>query len=105
MHPHQLEGLLAIFALFVLPSAAICTRIIVGAIVRLRGTQLPPPQPDTAGLQARVEALEDELRQLSESFDRVAAAAEFDAQLRSGVTAGAPSRLPPAAATVGAPGA
>ncbi len=93
MHPHQLEGLLAIFAIFVLPSAAICTRLIAGAIVKLRGPQLPPPPADNARLEARMDSLEEEMRLLGDTVERVASLVEFDAQLRSGATAG---RLPPA---------
>ncbi len=46
---------------------------------------------DAARLEARMDALEEEVRHLGQALDRVAAAAEFDAQLR----AGAAPRLPP----------
>lgn len=97
MHAHNLEGLLAILALFVLPSAAICSRIIVGSIVRLRGARPLPPPPEVARMEGRLEALEDEMRQMSDRLDRVVTAVEFDAQLRGGASATAPSaQLPPA---------
>ena len=96
MHPHNVEGLLAIFALFVLPSAAICTRLVVGSIVKLRGPQAPPPSPDAARLEARVDALEDEMRQLGDTLDRVLTTVEFDAQLRSGAAGHSSMQLPPA---------
>lgn len=40
--------------------------------------------PDTARLEARMGTLEEELRQLGETVERVAAVVEFDNQLRSG---------------------
>lgn len=48
---------------------------------------------DTARLNARMDALEEEMRHLGEALDRVATTAEFDRQLRAG--SAAPTRLPP----------
>ncbi len=47
----------------------------------------------TARLDARLDALEEEVRHLGQVLDRVAAATEFDAQLRAG--AASPQQLPP----------
>ena len=51
---------------------------------------------DGARLSARMDALEEEMRQLGQALERVAAVAEFDARLRAG--AGQPRRLPEAGA-------
>jgi len=96
MHPNQLVGMLAVFALFVLPSAAICSRIIVGSIVKLRGAQVAPPPRDTARLEARMDTLEEEMRLLGDTVERMAVMMEFDAQLRSGAAATPTAQLPPA---------
>ncbi len=49
----------------------------------------------TARLEARVSALEEEVRQLGDGLERVIAAVEFDTQLRAGASGDAP-RLPQA---------
>ncbi len=49
--------------------------------------------PDTARVDARMDALEEEVRRLGEAMERVAATVEFDQQLHSG--APSPRPLPP----------
>ena len=92
---HHLEGLLAIFAILVLPSAAICSRIIIGSAVKLRGTQVTPQPQDAARLQARMDALEEEVRLLGDTVEHMVSKMEFDAQLRSGAAASPTAQLPP----------
>ncbi len=60
---------------------------------RLAATAAATSSADTARLNARMDTLEEEMRRLGETLDRVAAAAEFDAQLRAG--AAPPPQLPP----------
>ncbi len=86
---HDLVALVAVTAFFLIPSAAIFSRValkpIVESIARLRG--LPPaasaPAPADDG---RVAALEEEVRQLRDSLERLTALVEFDAQLRAGAS-------------------
>ncbi len=93
---HDLAGLVAVTGIFLIPSLALFTRFalrpIVESIARLRGLPEAPAAvapPD----DGRVAALEEEVRQLRESLERVTALVEFDAQLRGG---SAPARaLPP----------
>ncbi len=59
---------------------------------RLAAASAAASSQDTARLDARMDALEEEVRHLGAALDRVAAAAEFDAQLRAGASA---SALPP----------
>ncbi len=86
MFPHDLEKLLVITAIMVIPSLAIFTRLalrpIVDSIVRLRGSREPPPPLPPAD-DGRMAALEDEVRELRDSLDRLTAAVDFDAQLRA----------------------
>lgn len=60
---------------------------------RLAAASAAAAASDSGRLQARMDALEEEVRHLGEALDRVAAAADFDAQLRSG--ADSPRQLPP----------
>ena len=48
---------------------------------------------ETARLDARMDALEDEVRQLGQTMQRVAEAVEFDAQLRAPQAPSLPPRL------------
>lgn len=84
---HDLVGLVAVTAIFLVPSLAIFTRFalrpIVESIARLRGLPEAPAPPAPAD-DGRVAALEEEVRQLRESLERVTALVEFDAQLRAG---------------------
>jgi hypothetical protein len=74
-------------------AARFALKPIVDAIIRVKDA-FPPPAPAAAPLQEqRLAAVEDELRQLREGFDRLASAVEFEAQLRAGAPA---QRLPPA---------
>ncbi len=86
MHGHELVGLVAVTAMFLIPSLAIFSRLalrpIVESIARLRG--LPPVPATPAPIDdGRVAALEEEVRQLRDSLERVTALVEFDAQLRA----------------------
>ncbi len=107
MFPHDLEKLLTITAILVIPSLAIFSRLalkpIVDSIVRLRGSREPPPPPPPTD-DGRIAALEDEVRELRDSLDRLTATVEFDAQLRAGAgnaqlraagSAQAAAQLPP----------
>lgn len=99
MVPHDLEKLLAITAIMVIPSLAIFSRLalkpIVDSIVRLRGPR-EAPAPSPAPDDGRFAALEEEVRDLRDSLDRLTAAVEFDAQLRAGAgSTAAAAQLPP----------
>ncbi len=70
-------------------------RLVFGPVMkarRLAATAAATPSTDTAQLNARVDALEEEVRHLGDALARVAAAAEFHAELRGG----AAPRLPQA---------
>ena len=80
--------------------------VVVGATVRIAlvgpklkaqrlaaaAAAVAPPSADSARLAARMDAMEEEMRQIGQTVERVAAAVEFDAQLRAG--AGQAPRLP-----------
>ncbi len=97
MEFEEIKSFILILVLIVLPTltvtatiaARFAARPIVDAIARLRELSAPaaPPAPEP-----RLSALEEELRQLRDGFERLASAVEFDAQLR----AGAAPRLPQA---------
>ncbi len=71
-------------------------RFALGPVMKARriAAEAAAKPPDTARLDARMDRLEEEVRQLGETLDRVNAVAEFNAQLRSGATP--PPTLPPA---------
>ncbi len=93
---HDLVGLVAVTAIFLIPSLAVFTRFalrpIVDSVARLRGLPEAPAVPAPPD-DARVAALEEEVRQLRDSLERVTALVEFDAQLRRPAE---PARLPEA---------
>lgn len=79
--------------------------VVVGATVRLLlvGPRLKAQRlaaaaaaadsSESARLTARMDALEDEVRQIGQTLERVASAVEFDAQLRAPQAASLPPRL------------
>ncbi len=81
-----------------IPSIALSARFalkpIVEAIIRLRDAFPMAVAAAPAQVEHRLAAVEEDLRQLREGFDRLSAAVEFEAQLRAG--AGAAPRLPQA---------
>lgn len=83
------SGALVIVA--ALGMGAIVIRTAINGLVRLRAARQPPPQALPGADDARVAALEEEVRQLRESLDKVTAIVEFDHQLRGGT---APPVLP-----------
>lgn len=88
MDTNYLLQVILVFVVVVLPVLAVtftitaryAARPIVDAIIRLRELSGPP----AAQTEARIAAVEQELRQLREGFERLASAMEFDAQLRAG---------------------
>lgn len=86
--------IIAAVGIVLIPSIGLTARFalkpIVEAIVRLRDA-FPAATAAPAQVDRRIAALEDEMRQLREGFERLASAVEFDAQLRAGAPA---SRLP-----------
>ncbi len=96
MHGHDFVGLVAVTAIFLIPSLAIFSRLalrpIVESIARLRGLPQAESTPAPAD-DGRIAALEEEVHQLRDSLERVTALVEFDAQLRRPAE---PARLPEA---------
>jgi len=80
-----------LFVVAVLGMGAVVIRTAINGFIRLRLARQPQPVtlPPADG---RVAALEEEVRQLRESMDRVTAMVEFDHQLRGGSMP--PTRLP-----------
>ncbi len=86
--------IIAAVGIVLIPSIGLTARFalrpIVDAIVRLKDA-FPAQAPGfTPQQEQRIAAVEDELRQLREGFERLASAVEFDTQLR----AGSAQRLP-----------
>ncbi len=76
----------------------VTVRIVFSPILkakRLAATTAASAPEATARLEARLGALEEEMRQQGEALERVIAAVEFDTQLRAGASGDAP-RLPQA---------
>src|SRR5512144_591030 len=99
MGPGDIGELIAVSAmaaagLIVVIGATI--RIALGPLVKAKrlAAAAPTNPPDTGRLEARMGALEEEVRQLGDTLDRVATTVEFDAQLRAGTAPRPP--LPPA---------
>ncbi len=87
-------GATALAGLFVV--AALTVRFVFAPVTkakRLAAASAATGTADTSWLDARMDALEEEVRHLGEALDRVATAAEFDAQLRSAPAS--PPQLPP----------
>ncbi|HEX9108986.1 MAG TPA: hypothetical protein VF832_17185 [Longimicrobiales bacterium] len=78
------SGALVIVAVFGM--GAIVLKTAINGLVRLRAARQPPPQALPPADDARVAALEEEVRQLRESLDKVTAIVEFDHQLRGGTS-------------------
>lgn len=82
--------LVLVLVVVVLPALAVtlaitarfAVRPIVEAIARLR--EMSSPQPNSNQLESRIAAVEQELRQLRDGFERLATAVEFNEQLRGG---------------------
>ncbi len=92
----QLIGVGSVSAAGLIIVLSVGVRIALGPVMkakRLAGAAAANP-PDTARLDARMDRLEEGLRQLGETLERVATTAEFDAQLRTGAAPRPP--LPPA---------
>ena len=87
MDTNRIIQLLLVVVVVVIPTLAatlalvarFAARPIVDAIVRLRELSGPPP----AQLENRIAAVEQELRQLRDGFERLATVVEYDAQLRA----------------------
>ncbi len=96
----DLIRLVLVFVLVVLPAltatagiaARFAARPIVDAIIKLRELSGSNPAPQ---VEARLGAVESEMRELRGLVERVVAAVEFDAQIRAGNGVDAP-RLPQA---------
>lgn len=82
----------ALFLVAALGMGAIVIRTAINGLIRLRAARQPPPQVLPPADDARTAALEEEVRQLRESLDKVTAIVEFDHQLRGGTTPS--TRLP-----------
>ncbi len=93
--PRELPEVLvagALFTVAALGMGAIVLRTVLNGLVRLKAARQPPPAAAPLPDDGRVAALEEEMRQLRDSLERVTAMVEFDHQLR-GSTA-PPARLP-----------
>ncbi len=87
-------GTVAIATLVVVVGATV--RLVFAPVMkakRLAASTAAATATNSARLDGRMDALEEEVRHLGEALDRVAAAAEFDAQLRTG--AAPRQQLPP----------
>ncbi len=90
----QLIGVGSVSAAGLIVVIGVTVRIALGPVMkakRLAAAAAANP-PNTARIEARMDALEEEVRRLGETLDRVATTVEFDAQLRTGKT---PPTLPP----------
>ncbi len=94
MNSGDIVGLVAVIAIFLIPSLGLTARFalkpIVESVLRLRDAL------DTerrAVEDPRVPALQQEVLELRETVERLTTAVEFDTQLRASATAAAP-RLP-----------
>lgn len=90
MNPEDILKFMVVLAIIVVPALAVSARLalrpIVEAILRLRDGYGPATPKD----DARIAALEAEVRQLRAEFERLADTAEFDAQLQAPTSAGRP---------------
>ena len=89
MHPGDiilLIGVSTVAAGTLIGVTALAVRVVFAPVLKARrlAAQAQSPPPDAARLDARMDSLEEEMRQMGETMNRVAAALEFDAQLRSG---------------------
>ncbi len=79
--------IIAAIGIVLIPSIGLTARFalkpIVEAIVRLKDA-FPQGAGTTPQVEQRLAAVEDEMRQLRDGFERLASAVEFDAQLRAG---------------------
>lgn len=95
MDSNDIVGLVAVIAIFLVPSLGLTARFalkpIVDSVLRVR--EALDRQHPTAIEDSRVTALQHEVYELREAVDRLTAAAEFDAQLRAAHPA-EPVRLP-----------
>lgn len=92
----QLIGVGAVATAVLIPIVGVTARLTLGPLLKARRPASGPP-PEIGRVEERMDALEEEVRHLAEAMERVAAAAEFDAQLRSPDTP-TPARLPDATA-------
>ncbi len=87
--------IIAAIGIVLIPSIGLTARFalkpIVEAIVQLREA-FPQGMGTAPQVEQRLAAVEEEVRQLREGFDRLATAVEFEVQLHAG--AGPASRLP-----------
>ncbi len=92
----QLIGVGTVSAATLVVVIGVTVRFVFNPLIkarRLAASAAATCSADTARLGARMDALEEEVRHLGEALDRVATAADFDAQLRAGPTS--PRQLPP----------
>ncbi len=73
----------------------VTVRLVFAPVLKAKrqAAMAPPNPPDTARVDARMDALEEEVRRLADTLDRVVTTVEFDQQLHSG--APSPRPLPP----------
>jgi len=94
----QLIGVSTVCVAGLIGVAGLVVRVVIVPVARAKlataAAQAQSQSSDTARLDGRMDALEEEVRRLGDSLERVAAAAEFDAQLRAGATP--PPQLPSA---------
>jgi hypothetical protein len=92
----QLIGVSTVCAAGLIGVVGLVVRVVLVPVARSKhlaaAAQAQSQSSDTARLDGRMDALEEEVRRLGESLERVAATAEFDAQLRAG--AAPPPQLP-----------
>ncbi len=83
--------IIAAIGIVLIPSIGLTARFalkpIVEAIVRLKDA-FPQADAATPQVEQRLLAVEEEVRQLRQGFDRLATAVEFDTQLRAGAGPG-----------------
>lgn len=91
----QLMGVATVCGLAMVGAIGVTVRFALMPLIKARRQGVAPP-PDTARLDGRMDALEEEVRQLGSSMQRLAEAVEFDAQLRAPQHS-EPARLPGAA--------
>lgn len=93
MSPDQIIQLIGVGTVSIATLVAVVgvtMRFALMPLVKAR-RQAALPAPDTARLDLRMDALEEEVRHLGSAVERVATAVEFDAQLRA---PNDPARLP-----------
>ncbi len=94
--PAQLPEVLAAGALFMVAAlgmGAIVLKTVINGLARLKNARQAAPVAAPPPDDRRLAALEEEVRQLRESLERVSTIVEFDHQLR-GAQPAPPTRLP-----------